>query len=45
MTTHCPRPEKVRHGSRVEAKEAIASLYRAGRGNPDYVAYLCVCGA
>lgn len=41
----CPRPEKHRHPTRDAAQAAIVSLYRAGKGNPDLVAYQCVCGA
>ena len=37
----CPHPEKIRYPSRQQAKAAIASLYRAGKGNPDLVAYGC----
>ena len=37
----CQSPHKIKYPSRAAAKAAIASLYRAGRGNPDYVAYGC----
>lgn len=37
----CRWPEKAKHATRDDAVKAIASLYRHGRGNPDYVAYPC----
>lgn len=45
MTAACPRPEKRRYGSKIEAKGVIAAMYRHGDGNPDLNAYLCVCGS
>jgi hypothetical protein len=41
----CPRPEKVRYPDKAAAKQAIRELYAKGRGNPDLMAYPCVCGA
>ncbi|GAB2762820.1 hypothetical protein [Nocardioides pakistanensis] len=37
----CPKTQKVIHASKDDARAAIASLYRAGRGNPDYRPYPC----
>lgn len=37
----CPTTGKVCHTSLDAAKAAIASLYRNGKGNPDYRAYRC----
>lgn len=41
----CPHPDKRVHKTKAEALEHIQSLYKAGRGNPDYRPYLCECGA
>lgn len=41
----CPHPEKVRHATQADAKAAIRSMYRNGRGNPDLNVYQCACGA
>lgn len=41
----CPRPEKVRHASKAAALAAIKSLRAAGKGSPDWSAYLCACGS
>lgn len=40
----CPTPTKRQHISAAEAKDHIAKLDAAGRGNPDYNAYRCQCG-
>lgn len=40
----CPTPGKRKHATHEEGKEHIRALYRAGRGNPDYTVYACVCG-
>lgn len=37
----CSHPEKVRHATQADAKEAIRSMYRNGRGNPDLNVYPC----
>jgi len=37
----CASPHKIKHTSKEAAKAAIRSLYRSGRGNPDYRAYPC----
>lgn len=37
----CPKTGKIIHATRWDALDAIRSLYRAGRGNPDYRAYQC----
>lgn len=41
----CPHPAKQRHASKAAAVASIRSRYKAGKGNPDLTAYLCVCGA
>ena len=35
------KTQKVIHASKADALAAIRSLYRAGRGNPDYRSYPC----
>lgn len=37
----CPTCGKVAHPTREKALGHIATLYRAGRGNPDYRPYRC----
>lgn len=37
----CPKTQKVIHATKDDARAAIRSLYKAGRGNPDYRAYPC----
>lgn len=37
----CPKTQKVIHVDPAAARAAIASLYQAGRGNPDYRPYPC----
>lgn len=37
----CEKTGKIIHATEEAAKAAIASLYRADRGNPHYNAYRC----
>lgn len=37
----CPTTSKIIHTTRDDARRHIASLYRAGKGNPDYAVYRC----
>ena len=37
----CEKTGKIIHATEEAARAAIASLYRAGRGNPHYNAYRC----
>lgn len=37
----CPHPQKIQHATKAAALEAIADLYRNGKGNPDLNAYQC----
>jgi hypothetical protein len=40
----CEKTGKVIHATEEAARAAIASLYRADRGNPHYNAYRCPFG-
>lgn len=40
----CPSPMKRAHQTKGDALKHIQSLYKAGRGNPDYRPYPCECG-
>ena len=37
----CQHPNKVAHPTREAARRHIASLYKAGKGNPDLTVYGC----
>lgn len=41
VPARCRWPEKVKHPSKPEALDAIRSLYKAGKGNPDMNVYPC----
>lgn len=37
----CKFPGKIKHPTEQEAREHIRALYKAGKGNPDYLPYPC----